>query len=170
MKIQRFFDQIEMIGRHFDYIFLDMGAGATKSSMQFITAANEIFVVTTPEPTSITDAYAMVKYIHLNDKNVPIHLIVNRAESGQEAKETQVNFRRVTVQFLKKDLTSLGYIPYDARVTKSVKAQKPFLLLYPQTKASRSMMQMATTYLGLEDASPTKFGHFLKKMKLLIKK
>ncbi|GAE29265.1 MinD/ParA family protein [Halalkalibacter hemicellulosilyticus] len=169
-KIQRFFNQLELIGQHFDYVFLDMGAGATKASMQFILAANEIFVVTTPEPTSITDAYAMVKYIHLSDEHIPMYLLINRAESEKEARDTEQNFKRVTLQFLGKHLLTLGYVPFDDKVTKSVKAQKPFVILYPQTRASQSIAQMASSYLGIKESTPSKFGQFIKKMKVFMNK
>ncbi|MCK0470772.1 MinD/ParA family protein [Halalkalibacter sp. APA_J-10(15)] len=169
-KIHRFFNQLELIGQHFDFVFLDMGAGATKASMQFILAANEIFVVTTPEPTSITDAYAMVKYIHLSDEQIPMYLLINRAESEKEAKDTEQNFKRVTLQFLGKHLLPLGYVPFDDKVTKSVKSQKPFVLLYPQTKASQSIAQMASSYIGIKESTPSKFGQFIKKMKVFMNK
>ncbi|ARK30981.1 MinD/ParA family protein [Halalkalibacter krulwichiae] len=120
MRLHKFFSQLELIGREFDYVFLDMGAGVTKESLEFIMAANEVFVVTTPEPTAMTDAYSMIKYIFLKEDKL-IYLIVNRADSEQEAKRTIKSFKQVTLSFLSKELVELGFIPNDPVVSRGLK-------------------------------------------------
>ncbi|WP_088105109.1 MinD/ParA family protein [Halalkalibacter urbisdiaboli] len=167
-RMQKFFQQLELIEQAFDYIFLDMGAGATRESIQFILAAHEVFVVTTPEPTSMTDAYAMVKYIYTHDAEKPLYLMVNRAESEKEGKRTIESFQRVASQFLKKDLLELGFLPNDKLVIKAVKSQTPFVLYDQKAKVSSSLQSIVKRYIGdeLNQEGP---GSFIKKMRSFFK-
>ncbi|KHF39760.1 MinD/ParA family protein [Halalkalibacter okhensis] len=168
-KRQRFFSQLEQMGHAFDYIFLDMGAGATEESIEFVLAAHEVFIVTTPEPPAITDAYSMLKYIYLQEKEKPLFLIVNRADSEKEGNRTLNNFKHVALQFLDKEIGILGFIPDDATVSKAVKAQTPFVIWSKQAKASMAVSRLASSYLGVDKQSSTKFSQFLFKVKRMMK-
>ncbi|MCM3759467.1 MinD/ParA family protein [Alkalihalobacillus oceani] len=168
-KMERFFSQFEIIGQHFDYIILDMGAGATKDSIQFILAADDVLVVTTPEPPAMTDAYAMVKYIYLNEGKMPLHIVVNRADSDKEGKRTLASFQRVASQFLQKELNPLGYIPADPIVQKAVKAQVPFVLYKKDAKASLAMDKLTALYLGETTKKAAGFSQLISRVKHLFK-
>ncbi len=168
-RMQRFFSQLELIGQHYDYIILDMGAGVSKGSIQFVLAADDVFIVTTPEPPAMTDAYSMVKYIFIHEKEKPLYLIVNRAESVKEGNRTLDNFKRVAQQFLQKDLSILGFIPNDATVMKAVKAQTPFVVMDKEAKASKAMLQLTSSYIGDDKGATTTFGHFISKIRRLFK-
>ncbi|WP_227935828.1 MinD/ParA family protein [Alkalihalobacillus deserti] len=167
-RLHKFFFQLELIGERFDYIFLDMGAGATKESIEFVMAAHDVFVVTTPEPTAITDAYSMIKFIYLRDDSKPLYLIVNRADSQVEGSRTIESFKRVALQFLKKDIEALGYIPSDPIVSKAVKAQTPFVVFDKNAKVSKAIIQLASFYIGEGKEAPTKYGQFLSKMRKMV--
>lgn len=169
-KLSRFLQQLELINGNYDYIIFDMGAGVSNDSLHFILSANEVFVVTTPEPTSITDAYAIVKYIQLKDQDIPIRLLVNRIDSQSEGKKTFENLKLVTHQFLQKEINLLGYIPNDPIVLKAVKAQKPFLLYAPSSKPSQAVKEIANHFLGgkQKEESPP-FSMFLNKIKKYFK-
>ncbi|GAE36048.1 MinD/ParA family protein [Halalkalibacter akibai] len=167
-RLHKFFAQLEFIGNKYDYILLDMGAGATKESLEFVMAAHDVLVVTTPEPTAITDAYSMIKFICLKDPDKPLHLIVNRVDSDREGQRTMESFRNVALQFLQKDIMTLGSIPYDSVVSKAVKAQTPFVLFDKHTRASSAITQIASRYIGEEISNSSAFGHFLSKMKTMI--
>ncbi len=164
-KLNRFFGQMEAISSRYDFIFLDMGAGATEESMKLILAAHEVFIVTTPEPTAMTDAYSMIKYIHLRDQKKPMFVIVNRAESDQEGRHTIENLQRVAKQFLQKVLTPLGVLPYDQAVSKAVKAQTPFVLYDNKAQASAAMFELARSYLGLERSSESRAASFIARVR-----
>lgn len=168
-KMERFFQQLEQLGPHFDYIIMDMGAGATKTSIQFVLASHEVFVVTTPEPPAITDAYAMMKHLIIQDKEKPFYLIVNRAESKAEGERVLNSLVKVALQFLGKDVRKLGSIPFDQTVTKAVKAQKPFILLDKNAQASRAVFQLTSLYIGESKQRPSRFGSFVSKMRHLFK-
>lgn len=163
--LHKFFAQLELIGDRFDFIFLDMGAGATKESIEFIMAAHDVFVVTTPEPTAITDAYSMIKFIHLKDDTKPMYLIVNRVDSNSEGQRTVESFKNVAFKFLQKDMKALGSIPNDAAVSKAVKAQVPFVLFDRTAKASKAIAQLASFYIGEKRETPTKYDQFLSKIR-----
>jgi flagellar biosynthesis protein FlhG len=168
-KLARFLQQLELINGQYDYIIFDMGAGATKDSLHFILSANEIIVVTTPEPTSVTDAYSMVKYIQLKDQEIPMKVLVNRAETLIEGKKTFSNLKLVTEQFLKKEITLLGIIPNDQIVFKAGKVQKPFILYAPSCKPSQAIKEIVRGFIGNgkernEETTPP-FSMFMRKIK-----
>lgn len=170
-KLSRFLEQLHAVSKHFDYILLDMGAGATAESMQFVLASHQIFLVTTPEPTAMTDGYAMLKYIHLHDQSKPISLIVNRAESKLEGKQTLDNFARVTKQFLNREIELLGVLPLDEAVTRAVKSQIPFVLFNKHAAVSRAIRQMAETYLGtFMEETDKRSLNFIERMRYLFYK
>ncbi|SKC74276.1 MinD/ParA family protein [Maledivibacter halophilus] len=124
-----------------DYILIDTGAGINNSVVSFTEAANEIIVIVTPEPTSITDAYALLKNIKRNNKS--LKLIVNRIESTKEGHEVFNKINSATKRFLGFEIENLGFIYEDSAVKKSVKEQKPFMLKYPNTLASQGIDMVA---------------------------
>lgn len=145
-KFELFITQLEEIIEDFEYIIFDMGAGITEESTQFILAVNELFVIATPEPTSITDAYAVMKYIHLKESNMPFYLIVNRTYSEKQALSTSNRLSHAVKQFLDKDVVPLGDLPDDRTVMKAVSHQMPFLLYAPNSDVSRSMLKIVERY------------------------
>ncbi|QOY34490.1 MinD/ParA family protein [Anaerobacillus isosaccharinicus] len=166
-KLSRFLQQLEMISTSFDYIIFDMGAGVSKDSLHFILSANEVIVVTTPEPTSVTDAYAMVKYLQLKDQDIMIKILVNRADSLTEGQKTFENLKLVTSQFLQKEISLLGIIPNDQVVLKAVKAQKPFVLYAPTSKPSQAIKGIVNSLNGVieNEATISPSSDFFKKIK-----
>lgn len=165
-KLSKFLQQLELINGKYDYVIFDMGAGISKDSLHFILSANEIIVVTTPEPTSVTDAYAMIKYIQLKDQEIPVSLLVNRVETSSEGTKTFENLKLVTSQFLQKEIQLLGVIPNDPSVLKAVKAQIPFIIHSSNSKPSKAIQQLVMTYTGQKQDSETPpFTIFINKFK-----
>lgn len=163
-KMNKFFSELSTIQGHVDYIILDTGAGLSEENLRFILAADDVILVTTPEPTSITDAYSVVKMVHSKDRNVNMKLIINQCTTEKEGKQTADNFKKVTEQFLNKKIDTLGFIPSDTHVTSSVKKQIPFLLAFPNCYASKAVQKV--TYEFLQLSVPYKLGvkGFLLKM------
>ena len=148
-KMNKFFHEMSKLQGFVDYIILDTGAGLSYENMRFILAADDVILVTTPEPTSITDAYSVVKMVQAKDPNVHMALVVNQCTSEKEAKGTAENFKHVTAKFLNKEIGLLGSIPHDAIVPASVKKQIPFVLAYPNSQAAQAMKTLAFGYLKL---------------------
>ncbi|UVI32516.1 MinD/ParA family protein [Paenibacillus spongiae] len=145
-ELAYFSDQIGKLHGEYDYILFDTGAGLSKETVQFITAAELTIVVTTPEPTSITDAYALIKMVKAMDHDVPFKLVVNRAENQKEGKATADKIALVAERFLQTSLPLLGIILDDSNVSRAVKRQSPFLLSYPGTAASRDVAAIARQF------------------------
>ncbi|EMT46882.1 MULTISPECIES: MinD/ParA family protein [Anoxybacillus] len=150
-KVQYFIEQLQLVSEQYDYIIFDMGAGMSEDRLQLLKAVDDIFIVTTPEPTALTDAYATMKYIHLADHQLPIYVLVNRARSDKEGIETLQRLKQVAKRFLGKELHALGYVPEDRTVSNAVIRQTPFLLFDPSAKASKAVIQMTERYLANEE-------------------
>ncbi|MEC0123861.1 MinD/ParA family protein [Paenibacillus pabuli] len=151
--LEFFAEQVEEIAQEMDYVIFDTGAGLSKENMKFIGAADECLIITTPEPTSITDAYALVKVMHGQENATPFRMIVNRVEDQQEAERVADKIAGVAKRFLQTDIPLLGYISEDAQVVKAVKRQVPYSLAYPNAKASKDIEKLALRYLAAP--SPT---------------
>ncbi|WP_223066790.1 MinD/ParA family protein [Paenibacillus caui] len=140
-----FTGQIEEIAAEMDYILFDTGAGLSKETFQFIAAADECFVVTTPEPTSITDAYALIKVVSGSRPDVKFKLMINRVADEKEARFVADKIKLAARRFLNMEIALLGYIRDEAYVMNSVKRQIPFTIAYPHCAASRDIRQIART-------------------------
>ncbi|MFD2628404.1 MinD/ParA family protein [Oceanobacillus kapialis] len=143
---EHFFEQYEKLLSSYDYIIFDMGAGVTEDTMSFILASDECIVVTTPEPTSITDAYGMIKHVLANNSKMPIKVIMNRSLSVKEGKRSLNQFREVVMQFLKVDVTALGILPDDKHVSQAVIRQIPYSIYNKHAPISKAMQQLANHY------------------------
>ncbi|MBF6633502.1 MAG: MinD/ParA family protein, partial [Planococcus sp. (in: Bacteria)] len=144
LKLEKFFKELGTLHGKVDYIILDTGAGLSYENLRFILAADDVILLTTPEPTSVTDAYSVVKMVQGIDPNVHLKLVVNQCISEKEGQQTADNFKQATEQFLGKEIGSLGCIPSDARVPEAVKRQQPLLLAYPNSESATAIRQMAS--------------------------
>lgn len=153
--LEFFAGQVEEIAQEMDYVIFDTGAGLSRENMRFIGAADECLIITTPEPTSITDAYALVKVMHGQENATPFRMIVNRVEDQQEAERVADKIAGVAKRFLQIDIPLLGYISDDVQVVKAVKKQVPYSLAYPNAKASRDIVKLAHHYLAAPAAPGT---------------
>lgn len=166
--LNHFVRQLEELEKFYDFIFLDMGAGATEAALNFVLSSHEILVVATPEITSITDAYSMMKFIYIKDKNLPFYLVINRYENEREGRETYNKLKQVCMQFLDKELICLGKIPLDQCVLESVKKQVPFTIHKPDSLASKAISGLAQAYVGATTDQRTPYTSFINRLKSLI--
>lgn len=166
--IEYFANQVELLQGHFDFLLFDTGAGLSKETYRFIQAAEETIVVTTPEPTSITDAYALIKMVKTMGGDVPFRLVVNRVSDDREGKQTADNIQQVASKYLGIELPVLGYIPDDSHVSKAVKRQTPLSVAYPDSAAARGIDRIASWYLQEgRDSAQRGVSGFLQRMKRL---
>jgi flagellar biosynthesis protein FlhG len=166
-QINQFMEKMSALNGYADYIILDTGAGLSNESLRFIVAADDVVLVTTPEPTSITDAYAVVKIIHSKDPQVRFKMVVNRVNNVKEGKSAYEKIALVSKRFLNMDISSLGYVHDDAHVSKAVKRQVPFFLAYPSSVASLGIKDLVHSYLDGANQSvhlPQGVRGFLKRM------
>jgi flagellar biosynthesis protein FlhG len=171
-EIDYFAEQIGLLNGYADFILFDTGAGLSKETLKFIVSANETIVVTTPEPTAITDAYAIIKMVHSMDCRVDFRLVVNRITDADEGRYTADKIRYVAKQFLNLDIPVLGYMLDDPNVTKAVKKQIPFTHAFPNSPAARNMERLVDSFLSGQTAAAPESGGikgFMGKMLKLLK-
>lgn len=156
-QLVKFVENISLLDKIADIILVDTGAGLSENVMSFVMAADEILLVTTPEPTSITDAYALIKTVSNRDRNKKIKLIVNRAESSNEANDILNKLVLVADKFLGLKLEPVGYILQDDAVIKAVKQQQPFSIIFPKSQATRYIRELSGRFV--ENDSNIKLIH-----------
>jgi len=140
-QLEKLIDSFQFLNKTHDYILIDTGAGINKSVLSFINAAGEVIVVVTPDPTSITDSYALLKNIADYEKDVSI--LVNMTTSNDEAHSVFKKISLASKKFLNMELDDIGFIYDDNHVTKSVRMQKPFMMQYPTCLASKGIELLA---------------------------
>jgi flagellar biosynthesis protein FlhG len=142
-QILKFVDNMSLLDKLADVIIVDTGAGLSESVISFIMAADEVLLVTTPEPTSITDAYALMKMVSNRDKSKKIRVVVNRAENAGEARNVMDKLKLVAEKFLGIEIEATGYVLQDDMVVKAVKHQEPFITGFPRSPAARNIKEIS---------------------------
>lgn len=152
-QVENFLTKLSQLEGMADYLIIDTGAGLSKSVQSFVLAADEVIIITTTEPTAITDAYGLIKTVRQQRYNGKVQLVVNRASSATDAHVVFYKLKVATSQFLKYKIDFLGSVRDDPKVSQAVKEQQPFLISYPLCKASQDIYQLAAT-LNQNDYSP----------------
>lgn len=131
-----------------DYIIMDTGAGINRSVLGFIACCEDLIVVTTPEPTSITDAYSLLKAVNHFKIKSTAKVVVNRTLDEKEGYSTFSKFSNAVSTFLKMNLEYLGFINDDKKLVQAVRQQQPMVMLFPNSNASRNIYDIALTLVG----------------------
>jgi flagellar biosynthesis protein FlhG len=127
-----------------DVLLIDTAAGISENVAFFCIAAQEIIVITSPEPTALADAYALIKVLFTKYQEKEFTIVINSVNGAEEAFKVFRKLSLVAEKFLQISLDYLGYIPYDDTVHKAVKAQRAFVDAYPNSLASRRVIEMAS--------------------------
>ncbi|MCR5080283.1 MAG: MinD/ParA family protein [Treponema sp.] len=148
-----------------DIIIIDTGAGITNNVLQFLAAADEVYVVTTPEPTAITDAYGIIKIIttELMNRQINLKLLVNRVHSSDEGKRISDLIINIVGQFLNYKVEYIGFVYDDPVVQASVIRQKPFIIVNPTSKPAVCLKHIVGRIEKTELAPDSGVSNFLKK-------
>ncbi|HLK57612.1 MAG TPA: MinD/ParA family protein [Chthonomonadaceae bacterium] len=142
-----------------DVILIDTGAGLSRNVLAFLCAVEEIIVVTTPEPTAITDAYATIKVVSMENPSARLSLVVNMAHSEAEAQAVADRLMLISERFLNVKLEFLGFIPQDPTVSRAVRNQSPFVLSQPTCLAAQGVQRIASQ-LGYARPAPGPIAGF----------
>ncbi|QDT93454.1 P-loop NTPase [Gimesia algae] len=134
--------QMQELEATHDFLILDNGTGIHRSIRQFVTTADDVLVVTTPEPTAIADAYATIKSLS-TIQSLEIQALINQCTSDDQADKVFQQLKKTTELFLHTDLTQAGQIPHDMHVVQSVYDREPFLLSHPHCPAAESIFRLA---------------------------
>lgn len=149
-ELLRFIQSLRTLESRTDFLILDTGAGLSRSVLNFVLAADEVILVSTPEPTAMTDAYATIKVITRRNPSAQIKVVMNMVENQEEAEVAVNRLANAAMRFLGIHLESLGHIPGDPLVTTAVKGQSPFFLKYPDAPSSLAVKAIASTLVGDE--------------------
>jgi flagellar biosynthesis protein FlhG len=139
--------QLKARAHDYDFILVDTAAGLTRTVLDFIFFADRVIVMTTPEPTAITDAYAMFKVIGSQPFHPEAGLLVNCVRAREEADEIFDNLMLVVERFLNLNISYIGHVMHDATVPTAVSLQKPLLLAFPQAAATACINAIARAFL-----------------------
>ena len=150
-QIKRLVNKMSELEEMADVVIIDTGAGISPAVLEFVAASSEVILVTTPEPTSITDSYALLKALSLNknytkDKN-RIMLVTNKVRSENESRSVYEKLSAVVEKFLDIDISYLGAIPSDESITKAVMSQTPVSIAYPSSPPARAFKRIGDELL-----------------------
>nr|WP_318683573.1 MinD/ParA family protein [uncultured Acetatifactor sp.] len=138
-----------------DIIIVDTGAGIADAVLEFLVASGEILLLTTPEPTSITDSYSLLKALYLHPRfsedDTKVKMIANRVEKEQEGEILFQKLNSVVARYLKVPMTYLGSVPQDTQLARAVMQQVPVSLQNPEAKSSLAYEKIALRLLGMEE-------------------
>jgi flagellar biosynthesis protein FlhG len=138
---------LEDLARSRDVLLVDTGSGIHRQNLRLAQMADEILVLTTPEPTAFSDAYATIKLLAMRRLARPPRLVVNMARSEREALRVAERVARVAQQFLGFEPELFGVIPRDEAVPRAVKAQQPFAEAFPEAAATAGVRNLAQRLL-----------------------
>ena len=137
-----------------DIIIVDTGAGIADAVLEFLVASGEILLVTTPEPTSITDSYSLLKALNRHPRYSRevshIKVIANKVENGQEGRSLYEKLDTVVARYLKIPITYLGMVPQDAQLAKAVMQQMPVSIQNPDSKSAQAYEVLAAKLMNKE--------------------
>ncbi|MDZ4785058.1 MAG: MinD/ParA family protein [bacterium] len=136
-------DELESVALDYDYLLIDTQAGISSDVMYFNSAASEIIVVINNEPTSLTDAYALIKVLAKNYGEKSFNIISNDVRDAAEGTQAFNRLQQVVDRFLKVRLSYLGFVPTDSMVNEAVRQQRALLEVYPSSKAGLAISNIA---------------------------
>ena len=147
------------LDKYADVIIVDTGAGISDSVLEFVLASTEVLLVATPEPTSITDAYALLKALNRKEEfckeDTSIKMISNRVKNEQEGLSLYEKMSVVSDKFLHIPIEYLGPVPMDEQISKAVMRQKPVSVINPEAPSAKAIKQIAEKILQLEEKEPS---------------
>lgn len=160
---QRLLEEMDKFQNSCDVILIDTSAGINQSVIGFCQASDHVLVVTTPEPSAMTDAYAVIKVLCGQEFPGRISVVVNMAQSVAEGKKIYRQLSDVAARFLGRTLYDAGVIPKDDRLAASVRMRNPVVLAHPKSQVSSSLIAMAARLSkGCEVSRSSEEGFFRK--------
>jgi flagellar biosynthesis protein FlhG len=146
-EVRRLIDALASLNEY-EFLIFDTSAGIAAPVVAFCMAASEVLIVITPEPTSLTDAYALLKVLLANGFKGKAKVVANQCRDIDHAKRIFQKFSEAVATHLNEKISLTGIVLSDPNITESVKEQRPFLKLYPDSKASKCVHHLARTLLS----------------------
>ncbi len=169
-NIRRAMDELQ---DRFEYVLIDTMAGIGPASVAFAVAADQVLLVTTPEPSALVDGYAMIKSVHALNPRASIHILVNMADDQAQALRTLNNLASTASTHLGMRLEYAGYLQRDRHVRDAALLSYPFTILYPTCPASNSIKELAANmlhevYVAPKEPVPGFFRRFARTLRVAV--
>jgi flagellar biosynthesis protein FlhG len=171
--MKRLLVELGRLDNDYDYMLLDTGAGISQNVTTFLLAADDAIIITSPEPTSLTDAYGVLKSMSRASYNGRVHLVVNRVSDDSEGILVAEKLKMVAQKYLGIDVVILGHIINDSSVSEGIRRQQPFVEIYPRSRATRNIERIAeklleshgdVTLAYLQDVKPPGIRNFFRRI------
>ncbi len=143
--------QLEHLQENFDFLLIDTGAGIADNVIYFVLAAQTVIVIATPEPTSLTDSYALIKVLSRDYHQNKFKIVANEVSGEDEGFSVFEKLTQVSDKFLNVSLDYLGYVPHDAELREAVRQQRPFCELFPNSLAASCLRKIARKVAAFEN-------------------
>jgi flagellar biosynthesis protein FlhG len=154
-QADRFLSDLASLEESFDFLIFDTGAGIDGNVMTFLCAADEILLVLTPDPASITDGYATAKALLMHRPDAVIRAVMNMVEDSTQAINVFNKFNIVATQFLGRGIEFAGSVRHDSRALSCIRRRQPYVLSEPGCAAAQDVQTLAGALLGEESFQPT---------------
>ncbi len=162
--LDRFIAGLRQLDGEMDICLIDTGAGIGRQVMSFVDAAQEAVVITTPEPTAVTDAYGLVKMLSLHNQEAAVRVVVNMVENQAEGRAVYERLRTVSRRFLGLEVEYLGCVERDSAVSRAVREQRPFVVGSPHSRAAQGVQRLADGLTARPPERPQGLGGIFQKM------
>lgn len=147
-NLDKLIEEIGKLENYSDFILIDTGAGISNNVLKFLLVSDQVILVITPDPTSLTDGYVLVKALTLNNYKKTIKVVINMVENKKEGEEVFNKLNTVSNKFLRVNLESLGYLNKSNIVATAIKDQTPFILNNPNSSISKKINIIALNVGG----------------------
>lgn len=166
-QLEKLVNQLQKLENYADFIIIDTGAGLSETVLNFVHSSSEVILITTPEPTSLTDVYAMIKTLKLNGDKRRLSVVINKVENSGEADEVFERLSKVSYKFLNTKIEKLGYLNNSKLVMQSVKNQDPLVLLYPNSSIAKKINSIALKISGSKNglSEESSVSNFVQRFK-----
>lgn len=175
-ELKKIMVELGKLDGEYDYLVIDTGAGISQNVITFLLAADDVIIITTPEPPALTDAYGVVKAIARESGGKHLYLVVNRVNDNAEGIMVADKFRLVCSKFLDLDIKILGHVVNDPLVGEGIRSQQAFSRMFPSNVAAKNINDIAGNLISASPgAGISSEGHsggirkFFKKIVDLVK-
>lgn len=142
-RLNEVLKQLRLLAQNYDAVLIDLGAGVDKTVRFMASAAGTMIVVSTEDPTALTDAYALIKLSHAAGHADTAHVVINMAENERSGQRTYQTLQKACENFLRISPPALGLVRLDRHVRESIRNQTPLLVRYPNAEAASDIEQIA---------------------------
>lgn len=136
------------LAAEYDVVIIDTGAGVDANTLRFASAADEVIVVTTDEPTAVLDAYSEIKLLRQEEECGQVNVLLNQIRNPERAADLIEQFKGIIREYMEHEVRSLGFVPHDEAVRYAVSRRIPFSIADPRCDANRALVRAAATILS----------------------